>query len=133
MMEMKYANCFVCGQENPAGLHLDFDQTESEAWTWFDSPARFEGYQGVVHGGIIATLLDEVMAKIILSKDLAAVTADLSIRYRKPLPIGQKVKASGSITLQKSRTIHTKAELSDAQGNIYAEATAVYIVVKHLS
>lgn len=132
MKEMKYANCFVCGHENPVGLKLDFAFEEQCAYTRFDSPACFEGYQGVIHGGIIATLLDEVMAKIILSKGLIAVTAELNIRYRKPLPIGLNVRVSGEITLQKSRTIHTKAILSDALGTVYAEGTAVYIVVKHL-
>ncbi|MFO7659894.1 MAG: PaaI family thioesterase [Candidatus Cloacimonadaceae bacterium] len=132
MEEIKYANCFVCGHANPVGLKLDFAYDEDSAAAWFDSPARYEGYQGVIHGGIIATLLDEAMAKIILKKGMIAVTADMNIKYRKPLPIGQKVKASGVITLQKSRTIHTKAALTDESGTIYAESTAVYIVVKHL-
>jgi uncharacterized protein (TIGR00369 family) len=133
MKEMKYANCFVCGQDNPIGLKLDFSFDETSAWAWFDSPQCFEGYHGVIHGGIIATLLDEVMAKIILSKDLVAVTADLSVRYRKSLPVGAQVKITGEITLQKSRTIHTKAVIADENGTIYAESTAVYIVVKSLS
>jgi len=133
MKEMKYANCFVCGPENPIGLKLDFACHENNAIAWFDSPVCFEGYQGVIHGGIIATILDEAMAKIILSQDLAAVTADMNIRYRNPLPVGHRVRVSGEITLQKSRTIHAKAFLADENGVIYAESTAVYIVVKHLS
>jgi uncharacterized protein (TIGR00369 family) len=132
MQEMKYANCFVCGHDNPQGLKLDFAYNDETTWTWFDSPARFEGYQGVIHGGIIATLLDEAMAKIIISHNLIAVTADLNIRYRKPLPVNQRVKVSGEITMQKSRTIHAGAKISDEKGNIYAEGTAVYIVVKNL-
>jgi len=132
MKEIKYANCFVCGEENPLGMKLDFEYDDNSAWAWFTSPAGFEGYHGVIHGGIIATLLDEVMAKIILSKNLIAVTADMNIRYRKPLPLGTKVKATGTITVQKTRTLHTEASLTDAEGNIYAESKAVYIVVKHL-
>lgn len=130
MKEIKYANCFVCGEANPVGMKLDFECDDVSAWTWFDSPAGFEGYNGIIHGGIIATLLDEVMAKIILSKNLIAVTADLNIRYRKPLPIGKRVKATGTITVHKSRTLHTKALLADEDGNVYAESSAVYIVVK---
>ncbi len=132
MEEIKYANCFVCGHDNPVGLQLDFVYDEDSAAAWFDSPDCYEGYQGVIHGGIIATLLDEAMAKVIIRKGLVAVTADLNIKYRKPLPVGQKVKADGTITLQKSRTIHTKAALTDEAGTVYAEGTAVYIVVKHL-
>lgn len=132
MKDIKYSNCFVCGQDNPIGLKLDFDYDETCAWTWFDSPLCFEGYHEVIHGGIIATLLDEAMAKIILSKGLIAVTADLSVRYRKSLNVGIKVKVTGEITLQKSRTIHTKAVITDEIGTVYAEGTAVYIVVKNI-
>jgi uncharacterized protein (TIGR00369 family) len=132
MEEKKYANCFVCGKENSAGLQLDFDSDSQAAWTWFDSPSAYEGYHGIIHGGIIATLLDEAMAKIILVQDLAAVTADLSVRYRKSLPVGTRVKAEAKITQQKSRTIRTEAVLSDINGTVYAEANAVYIVVKKL-
>jgi len=132
MKEIKYANCFVCGEDNPVGLKLSFDYSKDAAFSWFDSPVCFEGYNGVIHGGIIATLLDEAMAKIILSRNLIAVTADMNIRYRKSLPVGQRVKVSGEITLQKTRTIHTKAFVEDEQGIVYAESTAVYIVVKKL-
>lgn len=132
MLEIKYANCFVCGEGNPIGMKLSFEYNGDSASVWFDSPACYEGYHGVIHGGIIATLLDEAMAKIILSKSLVAVTADLNIRYRKPLTVGTRVKATGTITLQKSRTLHTEATLTDESGNVYAESKAVYIVVKHL-
>jgi len=132
MEEKKYANCFVCGKENNAGLQLDFESDKAAAWTWFESSSAYEGYHGIIHGGIIATLLDEAMAKIILIQDLAAVTADLNIKYRKSLPVGTRVKAEARITQQKSRTIRTEAVLTDGNGSVYAEATAVYIVVKHL-
>lgn len=132
MKEIKYSNCFACGQDNPHGLKLSFEYDDKSAWAWFGSPLCFEGYNGVVHGGVIATILDEAMAKIILIQGLAAVTADMNIRYRKPLPIGLKVKVTGEITMQKTRTIHTKGTIEDEGGNIIAESTAVYIVVKHL-
>jgi uncharacterized protein (TIGR00369 family) len=132
MQEMKYSKCFVCGHDNPSGLKLDFGFEGESAYTWFNSPATFEGYQGVIHGGIIATLLDEVMAKIILSKKLVAVTADMNVRYRKSLLTGTRVKVSGEITMQKTRTIHTKAVMHDENGTVYAESTAVYIVVGKL-
>ena len=132
MEEKTYRNCFVCGEDNPTGLKLEFAYDDTSAWAEFASPQRFEGYIGVIHGGIIATLLDEAMAKVILKQGIVAVTADLQIRYRKPLPVLQTVTVRGEITLQKTRTLHTKAVLSDAAGNVYAEGTAVYITVKHL-
>ncbi len=132
MQEIKYNRCFGCGSENPVGLKLDFASENTGSSAWFDSPSRYEGYDGVIHGGIIATLLDEAMAKEILARGLIAVTADLGIRYRNPLKVGTRVKVSGKITQQKSRTIHASSVIEDEQGKIYAEATAVYIVVKRL-
>lgn len=130
MSERRYGNCFVCGQDNPAGLKLHFEADEQQAWAFFDSPAIYQGYDNIIHGGIIATLLDEAMANILVHKGLIALTADLNIRYRKPLAIGTKVRLSGEITLQKTRTIHTRGVLADEAGQIYAESTGVYIIVK---
>lgn len=132
MNERSYPNCFVCGQENPLGLKIRFEADEHQAWAYFDSPLAYEGYHGVIHGGIIATLLDEAMANIMVHQGLLAVTADMNVKYRKPLPIGQKVKVCGEITLQKSRTIHAKATLTDAAGAVYAQSTGTYIVLKRL-
>lgn len=132
MQDIKYANCFVCGADNPVDLKLDFGFDETSAFTTFDSPACFEGYEGVIHGGIIATLMDEAMAKIILSRKLVAVTANMNIRYRKPLPVGTKVTVSAEITEQKTRTIHARAFVKDNQNNVFAESESVFIVVKKL-
>jgi len=133
MQEIKYHNCFICGDANPVGLQLSFDYEDEAAFTWFDSPARYEGYEGVIHGGIIAALLDEAMAKVVISKGLIAVTAEMNIKYRQPLKVGQRAKLWGTITLQKSRILHTRAWLADEAGKLFAEATGVYVVVNRLT
>ncbi|MDD4276563.1 MAG: PaaI family thioesterase [Candidatus Cloacimonetes bacterium] len=128
MAEEKYDRCFVCGKANPIGLKIDFSYDESgAAYATLAVDEVFEGYPGVVHGGILSTLLDEVMAKAIIQSGKIAVTAKLSISYRKALTSGQRVQIKGWITKAKTRIISTAASISDESG-IYAEAEAVFVV-----
>ncbi|MCB5262148.1 MAG: PaaI family thioesterase [Candidatus Cloacimonetes bacterium] len=128
MIEENYDRCFVCGQANPIGLKIDFSyDEEGAAYATLALDQVFEGYPGVVHGGILSTLLDEVMAKAVINSGKIAVTAKLSVSYRKALNSGQSVLIKGWITRAKSRTISTAASISDESG-IYAEAEAVFVV-----
>ncbi len=133
MSERKYDRCFVCGKANPIGLKLDFSYDEAgAAYATLAVDQVFEGYPGVVHGGILSTLLDEVMAKAVIQSGKVAVTAKLSIGYRKALSSGQTVIIKGWITRAKTRTISTAASISDESG-VYAEAEAVFIVPRENS
>jgi uncharacterized protein (TIGR00369 family) len=128
MIEENYDRCFVCGQANPIGLKIDFSyDEEGAAYATLALDQVVEGYPGVVHGGILSTLLDEVMAKAVINSGKIAVTAKLSVSYRKALNSGQSVLIKGWITRAKSRTISTAASISDESG-IYAEAEAVFVV-----
>ena len=91
--------CFACGLQNPIGLKLTFRQ-EGEAYvTTFIAPREFQGYQGILHGGIVATLLDEVMARYVWQEIAApAATARLEVRYRRPAPVGCPIEVRGWIT-----------------------------------
>ncbi len=127
-MSDKYNGCFVCGKANPIGLKLDFEYPEKGmAHAEVSVSQLFEGYPGVVHGGILSTLMDEVMAKAVIASGKAAFTAKLNVSYRKPLPPHQKVQLRGWIELAKTRTIRTRATIS-SQDEVFAEAEAVFIV-----
>ncbi|MHC1784784.1 MAG: PaaI family thioesterase [Anaerolineaceae bacterium] len=85
-------DCFVCGVENLYGLKMKFYEDEDDGiYSEMVIPERFQGYPGVVHGGIIASMLDEVSGRAFMTGDdhQFFVTAELKIRYRKPVPIGQ--------------------------------------------
>lgn len=129
MTEPLYNNCFACGVDNPIGLKLKFDYTEDEAVTYFTVTNSFQGYPGIVHGGIIATLLDEAMAKIIIKKDLVAVTAELNVKYRKTIPLNEELKISGCIIKEKSRVVQTTGKI-ELNGVVLAEASALYIKIR---
>jgi uncharacterized protein (TIGR00369 family) len=129
-MTDRYEHCFVCGSANPIGLKLDFHYEAGAARAELKISELYEGYPGVVHGGIISTLLDEVMAKAVINSGLIAFTAKLTTSFRKPVPSGQPLVLKGWVVEAKSRTLRTAAELTDASGATYASAEAVFVVPK---
>jgi len=126
----KYDNCFVCGKANPIGLKVDFSFDEAGfAHAELKLSELFEGYPGVIHGGILSTLLDEVMAKAVIHSGKIAFTARLNVIFRKPLKPKGTVRLEGQIVSARTRTIQTRARIYD-DGGSYAEAEAVFIVPK---
>ena len=103
--------CFACGRENPYGLHMEVTYPGETAETHLTLPREFQGWNGVAHGGIIATLLDEIMAHVVIHHIGEAATASLTIRYRDPLPIGVPFQVRGWISEKKSRLVKTVSEL----------------------
>ena len=119
--------CFACGLENPNGLRLTFHREEDHYVTTFVADEMFQGYQGVVHGGIIATLLDEIMARYVWELDGPSATAKLTIVYRQPAPVGQPIVVRGWICARRrgGRVVETAATASLADGTLLAEATGL--------
>jgi uncharacterized protein (TIGR00369 family) len=116
--------CFVCGKENPEGLRLEFqldEKSRSIETTWVPSE-RYQGYRGVLHGGMVATLLDEAVAKLSTLLGKPAVTAELSVRYLKPVPIGRPLRIRGQIAQEKLRLLLGEAEAILEDGSIAATA-----------
>ncbi len=124
--------CFACGKANPIGLKLDVkvDRENKEAHTVFVPRKEFEGYNGYLHGGIIATLLDEVMVYAAHTVREPAVTAEMTVRYKKPVPIGEKLEIQGRVTLHRGRFIKTEGVLKSQKGEILATATASYFAIE---
>jgi len=119
--------CFVCGDENPDGLRIRFFAEGDEAIAEFKPPARYQGYQGILHGGLISTLLDEIMAKAVLAKQRYAMTVELNVRFKKAIPIGETLRLVGRVTRQEGRLLETAAEVSGSGGRVYATATGKYL------
>lgn len=122
--------CFACGKNNPIGLHLDFKFEGDKLMTKKILPHEYEGYKGIVHGGIVTTLLDEAMGNYIIKKyDENAVTGRIEIRYRHPTPIEQELTISAVQESQRRNIITMKAQIETADGTVTAEATAKFAVV----
>lgn len=125
-------HCFVCGLNNPFGLKLRFYQTgPGEVTTNFTAPEHYQGYPGVVHGGIVAAVLDEVVGRAIMATDPSAsrfmFTARLTLRYRKNVPIGQPLRVVGRIDQDKRLRATAKGKIYDAEDQVLAEAEGLLV------
>ena len=121
--------CFGCGRLNPHGLRLRFSLVDQGAAVQaaFTPRPQDEGYGGVVHGGIVATLLDEVMAWACYARDAWVVTATIQIRYRRPVEVGTPLIALGRVARDRGRILEAAGELRRAaDGALLAEATATF-------
>ena len=124
-----YGNCFVCGENNPGGLHLNFeiDKEKQTLKTTFIASTTFQGWDGIVHGGIISTLLDEAMSKLSFELGYNAVMASLEVRFKKPAPILEPLHVYGEITEVSKRLVKAKARVVKQDGTILAEGKSTLI------
>jgi uncharacterized protein (TIGR00369 family) len=127
--EFEPHNCFACGSLNEHGLQLDLHLGDGRSWAELVLSARFEGWVGIAHGGILATLLDEVMAWALVAQDNWGVTARLAVDFRRPVPIGQPIRAEGWIVRSRRRLVDTAGHVVDSGGTILARADAGYLTV----
>ena len=124
---LKYSGCFVCGDSNDAGLQARFFYDDGQAFCEIEADSRFEGYRGIYHGGIIATLLDEVMIKAILAIDRYAVTAEMTVRFAAPVKTGDRLLFVGRVVRRKGRVYFTEGEAIVRPERVVATATGKYI------
>jgi uncharacterized protein (TIGR00369 family) len=125
--EFEPHNCFACGELNEHGLKLQLHLEERRSWSEFVLDDRFEGWRGVTHGGIIATILDEVMAWALVAEDNWGVTARMSLEFRRPVLVGTRVRAEGWIVRSRRRLVDTAGQVVDSEGNVLATAEAIYV------
>jgi acyl-coenzyme A thioesterase PaaI-like protein len=137
-MKIKQPNsrmCFICGLENPVGLHLHMYETEPGiVEATYVAPDHFQGYPGVVHGGIVAAILDELSARAHMGSNAEnprfMFTAKLEVKYRRNVPIGRPLKIIGKAGKIRSRSAEAWAGIHDAEtGELLAEGTTLLIDV----
>jgi acyl-coenzyme A thioesterase PaaI-like protein len=130
-MKKKQANsrsCFVCGVENRFGLQLKFYETEpGHVVAETIVPEHFQGYPGVVHGGIVAAMLDEVSGRAMIRGEPPRwmVTAKLEVRYRKPVPVGKRLLLEGHAKEDNGRVATVTGAIYNEDHVLLAEADAV--------
>ena len=124
--------CFACGPKNPIGLKLKIEGDANRVSTTFLPTTEHEGWEGIVHGGIVATLLDEVIAWVCVKNGISAVTARLDLRFRTPAKVGEEISAHAEIIETKGRTTRCRAELRSNEGRVVAEAQALLLRVTSL-
>jgi len=123
--------CFGCGGNNEAGMRLvfDLDFDAKRACGRFVLGANYAGGAGFAHGGIIAVVLDEAMGKLSKLTGEKAVTAELSVVYRRPVPVDQEIVVEGWQEQEKGRNRFRVGEIRDMQGNLLARGTARFVAI----
>ena len=121
--------CFGCGQANESGLRLRYRRIgESSVEAQYIVPKHFRGAEGVVHGGIQAALLDEIMGlavhTLLAGEDHKIVTAELSVRYRKPTPIETVLTVRGHLNRTDGSNLFLTGEILDDAGDVLTEGDA---------
>ncbi len=122
--------CFVCGPKNPIGLKLDFSFDGKTISTVFIPRKEHQGYMNIVHGGIISTLLDEVMVKLAIELGMPAVTAQMDIRLRKALNVGERITVSAEIVEDTRKLLVSYARAVTDDDTIIADATGKLVKIK---
>jgi len=122
--------CFGCGPASTIGLHLEFLLAEDGAVVCLPTiPESFEGPPGYLHGGIIATLLDEAMSKTVRARGLKAVTGRMEIDYRRPVRSAAPIRLEGRLLRSEGRKHWTEARILGARGHVLAEAKGIFIEI----
>lgn len=124
--------CFVCGQQNPVGLHLafyeDHQSDPKQVYAEIVIPDAYQGYPGVAHGGILAAILDEVAGRAVLidgGADDLMVTLKMELRYRLPSPTETPLTGVGWVTYRRSGRAQARGELRLPDGQVSVEADLV--------
>jgi acyl-coenzyme A thioesterase PaaI-like protein len=128
LIEVEPHNCFACGSLNEGGLHLDLHVDGERCWTELVLADRFQGWDGIAHGGIVCTILDEVMAWSLAATDNWGLTARLGVDFKKPVHLGSRIRAEGWVTANRRRIILTGGRIVDAAtGQLLATGEAMYV------
>ncbi|SVC00231.1 uncharacterized protein METZ01_LOCUS253085 [marine metagenome] len=122
-------NCFVCGPDNPIGLHLTFRMDGTICRSEFIPDQRHVGFDGMTHGGILYSVLDDAMANWLFLQGARGYTARCEVRYLEPLDIGVEVHLEGRLERRKARLAKLVARAVRANdGKTVAQAQASFMI-----
>ena len=120
--------CFACGELNEHGLRLVLHADETGCWTELSLPERFQGWDSVAHGGIVATILDEVMAWSVIGRGTWGVTARLNVAFKRPIPTAEPIRAEGWVVEHQRRAVRTAGRVLDGRsGRVLATAEGTFM------
>lgn len=123
--------CYVCGKNNAEGLKLTFEHPEKgilKATIVFEK--RHQGFKNIVHGGMMAMVLDEMMVNLAWKEGIPAVSAEFTIRLKKAAKIGEKITLEGRIDKNEGRALYTSALAKNKEGEVLASAKGTCLRIK---
>ena len=122
--------CFACGRDNEIGLKLEFHRDGEGVKAEFTPGEQYQGWPGVVHGGIICTMLDEALGYAAGFQGLYAVTAKMDVQYKKPAMVGKMLFVSARVSSVSGRDVRSEGQITDEDGTLVAEAQAELRIIK---
>lgn len=120
--------CFGCGENNPCGLKLKFKQDGKTARAEFTPTKLHQGWSGIIHGGVIATILDEAMGYAAFYEGIKCVTGSMQTKFKRPLLVDEPIIVTASVTRNARRYVETEAKVTLTNGTLVAECTAMQYV-----
>ncbi|MFC1939157.1 PaaI family thioesterase [Chloroflexota bacterium] len=123
-----YSLCFGCGKSNPIGLKLDFQWDGETARAEFTPTEFYQGWSGLVHGGIITCILDEAMSWVALLEGIHCLTAKMQVKLSRLASIGEPLVVTSSVTRKTRKLVESRAAVSLKDGTLIAEGTATQFV-----
>jgi acyl-coenzyme A thioesterase PaaI-like protein len=133
-VDERASHCFACGPDNPQGLHLIFtiDSEKITTTAHLQLTRLHEGPPGYIHGGIIATLMDEAMSKLNRPLNVLAMTRHMEVDYVRPAPLNQPLVLIGTHLNREGRKLFHKAELYFPDGTILARGKGLFIAINEI-
>ena len=128
--EFEPHHCFACGELNAHGLHLDIHTSPDGSWTELTLDPSFQGWEAVAHGGIVCTILDEVMAWAVIGRGTWGVTARMNVTFRRPVHTGRPIRAEGWVVREDRRAVRAEGRVIDGHsGDVLATGESTFIAV----
>ncbi len=128
--DLSEGKCFGCGSHNPIGLKLVFTRQGDTVIARYHPDPHFQGWPGLLHGGITGTLLDEAMSHVAYTTGNICLTAESFIRIRQPIPIDAELVVIAHITRLRRKIIETEGKICLEDGTVLAESTAKQFIIK---
>ncbi len=125
--------CFACGRNNPIGLKLSFKPDGNTARAEFTAGRQYQGWVGILHGGIIACILDEAMSYAARFQGYSCITAKMDITFKRPVPVEEPLVITGSIVNSSRKLLRARAQLTLPDGTVAAESTATQLIIEEKS
>lgn len=119
--------CFGCGDSNPEGLGIQFQLNGKRVSGEFETRQAHQGFPGMAHGGIAAAAIDEAMGWAMYAAGAWAMTARLEVKYRQPLPLGERLEVSAEVVRDRGRRLEAEGRLRIVDGPVVAEAKALFL------